>query len=173
MSDLKSYIREIPNWPKKGVNFKDITPLLIDSKAFRKTINEMAKPFLKRKIDLIVGIDARGFILASALAYKLKTGLTIIRKEGKLPHKTIKKKYTLEYGSNTIEMHKDSIKPKQNILIVDDVLATGGTMKASVDIVNKLEGNIIGISFLAILNFLNGERKLKNQKIYSLIRYDK
>lgn len=173
MLNLKSYIREISDWPKKGVNFKDITPLLLNPKVFNQTINRLAKPYLKRKIDLVVGIDARGFILASALAYKLKTGLAIIRKEGKLPGKTVKKKYTLEYASNTIEMHKDSIKSGQRVLLVDDVLATGGTMKATIDIVEKLKGKIIGISFLIVLTFLGGEKKIKDYKINSLIKFNK
>jgi adenine phosphoribosyltransferase len=169
--DLKKFIRETPDWPQKGVNFKDITPLLLDPKAFRYAINQMARLFTKKKIDVVVGIDARGFILASAIAYKLKTGLAIIRKEGKLLWKTLKKKYTLEYASNAIEMHKDAIRPRQRVLLVDDVLATGGTMKAAVDIVKKMKGKIVGISFLSILSFLNGERKLKGFKVHSLIKY--
>ena len=169
--DLKNYIREIPNWPKKGVDFKDITPLLLDRRAFCFAIDQMAKPYLKRKIDVIVGIDARGFILASALAYKLKTGLAIIRKKGKLPWKTISQRYRLEYATNIVEMHKDAIKPDQKVLLVDDVLATGGTMRATVNIVKKLKGKIIGIAFLAILSFLKGEQKLKGYKIHWLIKY--
>jgi len=169
--NLKKFIREIPNWPQSGVNFKDITPLLQNPKAFRYAIDAMAKPFLKRKIDIVVGIDARGFILASALAYKLRAGLAIIRKKGKLPWKTIAQKYKLEYATNTLEMHKDAIKPGQKVLLVDDVLATGGTMKATIDIVRKLKGKIVGIAFLAILTYLEGERKLRGYKLHSLIKY--
>jgi len=167
----KLKIREIPDWPKLGIGFKDITPLLEDKKLFPEIIDEIAIPYLNQKIDKIVGIDARGFLLASALAYKLKTGIVIVRKKGKLPSKTISREYALEYGSNTIEMHKDSILPGENILLVDDVLATGGTMKAAVDLVNELNGKIIGISFLIELGYLKGREMLAGQKIRSLINY--
>ncbi len=169
---IKSKIREIPDWPKKGVNFKDITPLIQDKKAFRKVIDEMAKPYLAKKIDKVVGIDARGFILAAALAYKLKSGMAIVRKKGKLPWKTISQKYSLEYANNTIEMHKDSILPGEKVLLVDDVLATGGTMKVTIDLVKKLKGKIVGIDFLIELTFLNGRKKLKKYKVRSLAKYD-
>jgi len=188
---IKEKIREIADWPKKGVNFKDITPLIEDARLFQKTIDWLAEPYSGRKIDpvksrkagispkaksfnkvdKIVGIDARGFILASALAYKLKTGLSIVRKKGKLPHKTISRKYALEYGSNTIEMHRDSILSRQRVLLIDDVLATGGTMKATVDLVEKLGGKIIGLDFLIELSFLKGREKLKGYKIRSLVKY--
>lgn len=171
--DLKEKIREIPDWPEKGVNFKDITPLLQDKETFKFVIDNLAKPYLKDRPDIIVGIDARGFILASALAYKLGTGLAIIRKRGKLPHKTISQEYTLEYATNTIEMHEDAIQKGQKVLIVDDVLATGGTMEATCRIVKKLGGQIIGISFLIELDFLKGREKLKNYKVESLMHYDK
>ena len=169
--NLKKYIREIPNWPKKGILFYDITPLLQNAKAFRATIDKLAKPYAKKKIDVVVGIDARGFILAAALAYKLKTGLAIIRKKGKLPWKTWRADYALEYATNTIEMHQDAIKSGQKVLIVDDVLATGGTMEATVKLVKKLRGKIVGIAFLSELGFLNGRKKLKDQKVTSLITY--
>jgi len=169
--NLKKHIREIPDWPKKGITFYDITTLLQDKKAFKYAIDQMAKPLKNKKIDKIVGIDARGFIFASALAYKLKTGLVIIRKEGKLPHKTYKMKYSLEYAADSIEMHRDSIKKREKVLIVDDVLATGGTMKAAVDIVEIMKGKIVGISFLSALTFLKGEKNLKKYKIHSLIKY--
>jgi len=173
MMDLKSKIREIPDWPEKGVNFKDITPLLQDKKAFRFAINELCKPFdsAQGKPDIIVGIDARGFILSAAMAYKLNTGLVIIRKKGKLPHKTISQEYTLEYATNTIEMHEDSIKKGQKVLLVDDVLATGGTMEATAQMVGKLGGQIIGISFLIELDALKGREKLKDYKVESLVHY--
>lgn len=169
---IKTKIREIADWPKPGINFKDITPLLEDKKSFCATINKFVKLHKGQKIDKIVGIDARGFLLASALAYKLKTGLVIIRKKGKLPSKTISKKYALEYGSNTIEMHEDSIKPGEKMLIIDDVLATGGTMKASIDMVKKLGGKIIGIDFLIELLYLGGRKALKGYKINSLAKYE-
>lgn len=168
---IKSKIREIPDWPQKGVSFKDITPLLQDGKVLRKVIDEMARPYLNKKIDKVVGIDARGFILASALAYKLGTGMAIVRKKGKLPSKTISAQYALEYGSNTIEMHEDSVLPGEKILLVDDVLATGGTMKATVDLVKKLKGQIVGVDFLLELVYLNGRKALKGYKTRSLVKY--
>ena len=168
---MKQKIREVSNWPKFGVSFKDITPLLGDKLLFSKVVDELAKPYLKEKIDKIVGIDARGFLLASALAYKLKAGIAIIRKKGKLPPKTISKQYALEYGSNTIEMYQDSILPGEKVLLVDDVLATGGTMGAVVDLVNESKGKIAGIDFLIELAYLNGRKALKGQKIRSLVKY--
>src|SRR3989344_487558 len=148
MPNFKSKIREIPNWPHKGVDFKDITPLLQDKNLFSQMIDILAKPYLKKKIDKIVGIDARGFILASALAYKLKTGLAIVRKKGKLPAKTISREYSLEYASDVLEMHEDAILPGEKIVIIDDVLATGGTIKAHVDLAKKLKRKIMGAWFL-------------------------
>jgi adenine phosphoribosyltransferase len=171
MGDFKKFIREIPDWPQKGVNFKDITPLLQDKSAFHKAIDELAKPYENQKVDVIVGIDARGFILAAALAYKLGTGLAIIRKKGKLPWQTISRDYKLEYATNTIEMHKDAIKAGQRVMLVDDVLATGGTMSATCEIVKELSGEIVGIAFLIVLDFLKGEEKLKGYRVHTLIRY--
>lgn len=169
---IKSKIREIPNWPKRGVSFKDITPLIEDKSAFEQIINELAKPYLGQKIDKIVGIDARGFILAAGLAYKLKSGLAIVRKKGKLPWQAISQEYALEYGTNTIEMHRDSILPGEQVLLVDDVLATGGTMRATIDLVEKLQGKIKGCDFLIELSSLKGREKLKNYKIRSLAKYE-
>lgn len=168
---IKRAIREIPNWPKKGVNFKDITPLLHDKKIFRAVIDKMARPYAGKKIDKIVGIDARGFIFAAALAYKLEAGLAIVRKKGKLPHKTIGQKYLLEYRSDVIEMHKDAIKAGERVVMVDDVLATGGTMKAAVNLVKKLKGKIEAVDFLIELSVLNGRKNLKNYKVKSLAKY--
>jgi len=168
---IKSKIREIPDWPKKGVSFKDITPLLHDKEFFRKTIDLLAAPYLGKKIDKIVGIDARGFILAAALAYKLKTGLAIVRKKGKLPAKTISQSYALEYASNILEMHEDAVLPGEKVLLVDDVLATGGTMKATIAMVKKLKGKIVGVDFLMELTYLDGRKNLKGYKIKSLIKY--
>jgi adenine phosphoribosyltransferase len=166
---LEAGIRSIPDWPQKGINFRDITPILEDKKLFRILVNEMAKICKGEDIDKVVGIDARGFILASALAYKLNTGLAIVRKKGKLPYKTISRKYSLEYGSAVLEMHKDTIKKNEKVLIVDDVLATGGTMAATTNMVKKLGGKIAGILFLIELEGLKGRKKLRNQKINSLI----
>lgn len=168
---FKSKIREIPDWPKKGVSFKDITPLLQDPQLFKRVIDSLAQPYLNKKIDKIIGIDARGFLLVAALAYKLNTGIAIVRKKGKLPFKTISKTYSLEYASNTIEMHKDAILPGEKVLLVDDVLATGGTMKAVIDLIKKLKGKIIGVEFLIELTYLKGRRQLKGYKIKSLVKY--
>lgn len=168
---IESKIREIPDWPQKGINFKDITPLIQDKDAFRQMVDLLAKPYMGKKIDKIVGIDARGFILAAALAYKLKTGLAIVRKRGKLPAKTVSQKYSLEYASNILEMHEDAILPGEKILLVDDVLATGGTMQAAADLTRKLGGKIIGIDFLIELTFLKGRKNLKGYKVNSLIKY--
>lgn len=168
---LKAKIRLIPDWPQKGIIFRDITPVLEDKKLFQFLINELAKPYKNKKIDKIVGVDARGFIMASALAFKLKTGLVIIRKEGKLPYKIIRKKYTLEYASNTLEMHKDAVKKGERILLVDDLLATGGTMTATADIVKKLGGKIIGILFFIEGKDLGGRKKLKGYPVKSLINF--
>lgn len=171
LSDLKKKIRSIPDWPKKGVIFRDITPILEDKRLFKFLIENLAKQFKGKKIDKIVGIDARGFILASALALKLNCGLAIVRKEGKLPWKTIKQEYKLEYASNILEMHEDSIKSGENVLLCDDVLATGGTMKATVDLVKKLGGRVVGILFFIELKDLKGREKLKGYKVKSLIKF--
>lgn len=168
---LKSKIRSIPDWPRKGIIFRDITPVLEDKKLFQFLINKLAEFCKNKKIDKIVGVDARGFILASALAYKLKTGLAIIRKKGKLPYKTVRKKYTLEYASETLEIHKGAVKPGEKVLLCDDLLATGGTMKAAADIVKKLGGKIVGIVFFIELRDLNGQEKLKGYKMKSLINF--
>lgn len=168
---IKSNIREISDWPKKGVSFKDITPLLQNKKLFYQLIDALAAPYIGKKIDKVIGIDARGFIFASALAYRLKTGLAIVRKKGKLPFKTVSKKYSLEYASNILEMHEDSILPVERVVLVDDVLATGGTMKATIDMVKKLKGKIIGVNFLIELTYLKGRKNLKGYKVKSLIRY--
>jgi len=171
LEDLKSKIRSIPDWPQKGVIFRDITPVLENKKLFRFLIDEIAKFCRGKKIDKIVGIDARGFILASALAYKLKTGLSIVRKKGKLPWKTVRKNYKLEYAAETLEMHKDAVKPGEKILLCDDLLATGGTMKATADLVKKLDGKIVGILFFIELENLRGRKKLKGYKVKSLIKF--
>lgn len=168
---LKSKIREIPDWPIKGVSFKDVTPLLQDKDGLHLVIDGLARPYLKNKPDVVVGIDARGFLLSSAVAYKLKRGLAIIRKKGKLPYKKIWKKYILEYTANILEMHRDAIRPGEKVLIVDDVLATGGTIKATVNLVEKLGGKIIGIAFLIELDYLKGRKRIRGYPVHSLIHY--
>lgn len=169
--DLKSKIREIPDWPIKGINFKDISTIIEDKEAFKYTIDKLIEPYKNKKIDKIVGIDARGFLFCSAMAYLLNTGCVMIRKKGKLPWKTISQEYALEYGTNTIEMHEDSIKPGEKVILVDDLLATGGTMAATIDLVKKLGGEIIGISFIVELDFLKGRGKLEDYQINSLVHY--
>lgn len=171
MLDLKLKITDIQNWPIEGVIFKDITPLLQDPVYFKDTIDRLAEPYLGKNIDLIVGIDARGFLLATAVAYKLGAGVALVRKPGKLPRQTISRDYALEYGSNTLQMHTDAIKKGQKIAIVDDVLATGGTMAATVQIVEELGGIIEGISVLIGLSFLNGKEKLIGRTVYELVTY--
>ena len=172
--DLKLKIREIPDWPKPGVNFKDITTLLEDKDAFKVAVDSLAELFSSQKIDKIVGIDARGFLLAAPVAYKLNVGLAIVRKKGKLPSRTIGQEYTLEYASNAIEMHDDAIKTGENIVLIDDLCATGGTALATCDLIEKLGGKIIGISFLIDLPFLDGSNKLKARgyEVCSLVKYD-
>jgi len=169
---IKSKIRNIPDWPERGVVFRDITPLLEDKKAFKMAIDYLVQPYLDKKIDKIIGVDARGFLLAAPMAYKLKTGLAVIRKKGKLPPKVIGQDYIKEYGSDTIEIREDSILPGEKVLLVDDVLATGNTMKAVLDLVKKLGGNIVSIDFLIELNYLKGREKLKGHKIRSFLDYD-
>lgn len=170
-TDLKNKIRSIPDFPKKGVIFRDITPVLQDKKAFRFLINEMVKPYKNKKIDKVVGIDARGFLLAAPIAYKLKAGLCIVRKKGKLPYQTVAQNYSLEYGQETIEMHKDSILPGEKILIVDDVIATGGTLEATANLVERLGGKIVGIVVFVELKALKGREKLKKYRFYSLVKF--
>jgi len=172
MLNLKSYIRDISDWPTPGVIFKDITPLLQDKDALKEALDGLTQLFLGEKIDMVVGIDARGFLLASTVAYKLGTGLALVRKKGKLPSKAISQEYTLEYGSNTIEIHDDAIKPGQRVLVVDDVLATGGTMMATCELIEKLGGQVVGVAFLMTLDFLGGREKLKKYTIKGLLNYN-
>ena len=171
--DLKLKIREVPDWPIKGVNFKDISTLIEDPEAFQYLIHQLLEPYQDKEINKIVGIDARGFLFCSAMAYKQGVGCVMVRKKGKLPPITLSQEYALEYGSDTIEMREDSIMPGENVIIVDDLLATGGTMAAAVDLVNRMGGNIIGISFIIELSFLKGREKLSGNTVYSLVDYDK
>lgn len=169
--DLRSKIREVQDFPKKGINFKDIAPILEDPRYFKKTIDLLARKYRSKKIDKIVAIDARGFLIASCLAYKLGAGIVMARKKGKLPSATISCDYDLEYGKETLEMHRDSIKQKENVLIIDDVLATGGTSLAAAKLAEKAGGKIIGIAFLIELSFLKGAKKLHKYEVFSLINY--
>jgi adenine phosphoribosyltransferase len=169
--DLKTKIREVPNWPIAGVNFKDITTLLQDGKTFGYVINKLLEPFAGEKIDKIVAIDARGFLLATPIAYKLGIGVCLVRKKGKLPYKTIEQTYQKEYGPDTVAMHEDTIMPGERVLIVDDLLATGGTLEAAIKLVERLGGNIVGVSLIVDLPFLGGSEKLKAYNIRSLVQY--
>ena len=170
MNDLKSKIRIVKNFPVPGVSYKDITPLIEDAKTYKKIIEKFVSIYSNKKIDKIAGIESRGFLFASSVAYALNTGLIMIRKAGKLPYKKITVYHSLEYGTSALEIHKDSIKSEENILIIDDVLSTGGTAEAAVELINILKGNIVGLGFLLELP-LGGRKKLNNYSIDSLIKY--
>ncbi len=170
--DLKSRIRNIPDFPKKGIMFRDITTLIKDPASFQFVIDYFADLYKDKKIDVIVGIESRGFIFGAALAYAMGKEFAIIRKPGKLPHKTISQEYELEYGKDKIEIHEDAIMPGQHVLLIDDLLATGGTMEAAAKLVEKLGGVVEGIAFVIELTFLNGREKLKNYNVHSLVKYD-
>jgi adenine phosphoribosyltransferase len=170
MMDLASKIRSIPDFPKKGIIFKDITTLLSDGAALHESIQEMKRIFSGEKIDTVVGIESRGFIFAAILAYEWGVGVVPVRKPGKLPYRTIKEQYALEYGVDTLEIHADAIMPGQKVLIVDDLLATGGTAAAAIRLVQKLHGSVVGCCFLIELDFLHGREHLEPCRIESLIR---
>lgn len=171
MDDLKKIIRDIPDFPQKGVIFKDITTLLSDAKSFHRMIDLLAHRYVGMKIDQVVGVEARGFILGSALAYKLGTGITLVRKPGKLPFTKVHKTYDLEYGSDTLEIHADAFKPGDQVIVADDLLATGGTMAAVVSLVEQLEAEVVECTFLAELKFLSGREKLPTDKVFSLLEF--
>ena len=173
MESVKKIIRDIPDFPKKGIVFKDITPLLADASAFTKTINTLKERFSEKKVDRVVGVEARGFIFASALAYALETGTTMVRKPGKLPYITFQETYSLEYGTDTIEIHQDAFQPGERIVLIDDVLATGGTVAATLNLIqNNFENiEIVEVAFLIELDFLNGRKKIKDAPIHSLIHF--
>ena len=171
MDDLKQIIRDVPDFPKKGIIFKDITTLLQDAKSFSRMIDLIANRYIGQKIDKIVGVEARGFIIGSALAYRLGAGIVLVRKPGKLPSEKFSKTYDLEYGTDTLEIHKDAITPGEKILIADDMLATGGTVAAVVDMVSQLGGDIVECCFMSELGFLDGRKKLPEGKVYSLLQF--
>ncbi|MBD3359992.1 MAG: adenine phosphoribosyltransferase [Candidatus Buchananbacteria bacterium] len=172
MKDLYNLIRVVPDFPKSGISFYDITTLLENAQAFQLIIDKLAEPYQQIEVDKFVGIDARGFLLAAPLAYKLGKGLAIVRKKGKLPYQTFSQQYELEYGADTIEMHHDTIDPGEKVAIIDDVLATGGTMQATIDLLHQFEAEIVVISFLAELGFLNGKDNIKHYPIYSLLTFN-
>ena len=169
--DLNKLIRDVPDFPKKGILFKDITTLLEDPKGFKESIDLMVEKYKGQKIDKIVGIESRGFIFGGALAYQLGCGFVPVRKPGKLPYKSIKEDYALEYGTNTLEIHIDAIKAGEKVVIIDDLLATGGTAKAAANLVEKLEGDIVSIDFLVELEFLKGRDKLPGYSVHSYLKY--
>ncbi len=171
MQDLKDLVRDVPDFPKKGIIFKDITTLLKEGWALKKVIDIFAEYYQGKSIDRIVSMESRGFPLGAALAYKMGLGIALVRKAGKLPAETVEATYQLEYGSDSIELHRDSINPGMKVLIVDDLLATGGTAKAVVDLVKKLNGEIVGFGFLIELSFLPGSEILKGYDIFSIIKY--
>lgn len=170
MNDLKSYIRDIPGFPKEGIIFKDITPLLKNGKKFKEAVDAMAAGFKDKKVDAVLSVEARGFIFGAAIAYRLGAGIIPIRKKGKLPFRTHSVTYGLEYGTDTLEIHQDAFKKGDKVLIVDDLLATGGTTRAVIDMVEKMGGDIVGIAFLIELTALKGREKLKSYPITSLIK---
>jgi len=169
--NFKAQMRTIPDWPKEGINFIDITTLIKDGQAFKKAISAMAEPFRNQGVDLVVGPEARGFLIGAPLAYELGAGFVPLRKPGKLPAETAQVQYDLEYGCDTLEIHLDAIKPGQKILIADDLLATGGTVAGTIKLVEELGGRIIGVTFLVELTFLDGRSKLGDYSVHSLVQY--
>ncbi len=170
---LKSYIREVPDFPKPGILFYDITTLLKDKIGFAKLIDSLGQCYIGRRVDLVLGIEARGFIFGPALAYRLNAGFVPVRKPKKLPAETAKWTYDLEYGSDTLEVHKDAIQPGQTVIIVDDLLATGGTARATTQLVESLGGKVASLAFVVELDFLQGRNKLAGYEVVSLLHYDK
>lgn len=168
---VKALIKDVPDFPKKGIVFKDITPLLADGRAFAEVIEAMAEPFKGQGIGIVAGIESRGFLLATPIAYRLKAGVVPIRKKGKLPRRTHSVSYDLEYGQDSIEAHADAFPPGTKVLLVDDVLATGGTAKAACELLGKLGAKVQGLCFLIELGFLEGRKKLDGQAIRALISY--
>lgn len=169
--NLKDCIRDIPDFPRKGIVFKDITPLLQDATAFRHVVDLLTEKYRDKRIDVVVAAEARGFILGAPLAYNLGVAFVPVRKPAKLPAECISAEYALEYGVDSLHMHKDAISPGQKVLIIDDLLATGGTVKAKIELVEQLGGEVIGLAFLIELTFLNGRQKLKGYEVTSLIQY--
>lgn len=170
--DLKDYIAIVPDYPQPGISFKDITPLMNDGKAFRYATDRIVEFAKEKKVDLVVGPEARGFIVGCPVAYALGVGFSPVRKKGKLPRETIEVEYELEYGTNVLCIHKDAIKPGQRILIVDDLLATGGTIDATIKLVEQLGGEVAGAAFLIELSYLEGRKKLEGYDVLALMSFD-
>jgi adenine phosphoribosyltransferase len=171
VESLRARIREIPDFPKPGILFYDITTLLKDADAFSESIDLLTNPFEDARIDLVVGMESRGFIFSAPMAYKLECGFVPVRKLGKLPAETVSVEYALEYGTNTLEIHKDAILPGQRVLIVDDLLATGGTVLGTIELVKELKAKVVGLAFLVELPFLKGRERLGEYDIHSVIQF--
>ena len=169
--DLKEKIRVIPDFPQPGISFKDITTLLRDGEALRETVKRLAEHFKGTEVDLIVGVESRGFILGAPLAYEMGLGFTLIRKPGKLPGQVLSVEYDLEYGTDSLEIHADAFPPGTRVLVVDDLLATGGTIAAAIELIKKLSGQVVGLAFLIELAYLNGRERLSEYDIVSLVQY--
>jgi adenine phosphoribosyltransferase len=168
---LRAKIREIPDFPKPGILFYDITTLLKDAEAYKDAIDLMLEPYRDERIDLVVGMESRGFIFSAPMAYQLGTGFVPVRKLGKLPAETLTVEYALEYGSNTLEIHRDAVTAGQRVLVVDDLLATGGTVRGTIELVERLKGEVVGLAFLVELEFLKGRDRLEDRRVTSVIRY--
>ena len=168
---LREKIREIPDFPKPGILFYDITTLLKDPKSYKESIDLMLEPYSGEQIDIVVGMESRGFIFSAPMAYVLGAGFVPVRKLGKLPSETLSVEYALEYGTNTLEIHKDAIQPGQKVLIVDDLLATGGTVKGTIELIERLKGEVVGLAFLVELGFLKGRDRLEGRRVTSVVQY--
>jgi adenine phosphoribosyltransferase len=172
VEELKKLIREVPDYPKPGILFYDLTTLLKDKNGFHLLVDSLCEHYADQKVDVVVGVEARGFIFAPALAYRLGAGFVPVRKPKKLPSATAQITYDLEYGTDTLEIHKDAIQPGQSVILSDDLLATGGTAAATVNLVRQLGGNVVGAAFAVELNFLHGRAKLPGVDVFSMLRYD-
>jgi adenine phosphoribosyltransferase len=171
MDALKTHIRNVPDFPKPGILFYDVTTLLKDPQGFKLAIDSLSEPYRDKGISLVVGIESRGFILGAAVADRIGAGFVPVRKLGKLPAETIRASYALEYGTDSLEMHRDAIEPGQKVLVVDDLLATGGTARATVDLVRQLGGDVVGVAFLIELADLNGRAKLAGENVRAVLQY--
>jgi adenine phosphoribosyltransferase len=172
MQDIKNAIRSVPDFPKKGILFKDITTLIKDGSLFRASVDALCDWCGTKKIDAVVCMESRGFVFGAAIAYKLGAGVVLVRKKGKLPHHTYSAEYELEYGTDSLEMHKDAFPPGSRVLIVDDLLATGGTAAATARLANNLDAKIEGIAFIVEISFLKGREKLEGYDVFSLVQYE-
>lgn len=171
IEDLKGVIREIPDWPKKGILFYDVTTMLKQGPCFKQAIDALLEPYKESSVDLVLGIEARGFIFAPTVAYALRAGFVPVRKPGKLPAATFHESYELEYGTDSLEIHQDAIQPGDRVLIVDDLIATGGTAEATAKLAEKMGAEVVGLSFALELTFLNGREKLKKYNVHSILKY--